>query len=118
MEVVELIISGSGAAIAGMAHIIANRHDKRIASIEEKQDKTEDCVQKGALALSDYKLKNKEDLVIVSRDLSDYKTYSERYFAKEESVQSSLARIHDRIDSGMSELRKGISEILQGQAKK
>lgn len=47
----------------------------------------------------------------INQDLSNYKLDSEKRFAKEETMQASLARIHDRLDLHAAEAREASSEI-------
>lgn len=46
-------------------------------------------------------------------DLANFKTEVAKDYAKDQSVQQSLARIHDRLDDGFGELRNDIKALLQ-----
>lgn len=47
----------------------------------------------------------------VSDDLSTHKLDSEKRFAKDETLQQTLARVHDRIDKMQESMHSGFDEI-------
>jgi|SRR5579871_2824319 len=75
---------GTGGGLLGILHVfggwVLRSHDKRLEKIEKDSKSNGDAAQ------------------AVAADLGTYKLDSEKRFAKEESVQASLARVHDRLD--------------------
>jgi hypothetical protein len=45
-------------------------------------------------------------------NLSNFKTHVSETYAKEATMQQSLARIHDRMDEGFTELREDIKNLI------
>lgn len=45
-------------------------------------------------------------------DLSEFKTHVASNYAKEETMQLSLGRIHDKMEQGFSEIRSDIKTLL------
>ncbi len=46
-----------------------------------------------------------------SENIANYKLESEKRYAKEETLQSSLARIHDRLDANNANAEKNFKEL-------
>lgn len=92
-------VGGIGSLLSIIGGWFLKAHDKRIEGIEKNSVQ---IMREGiALALS----------------LSEYKTDSEKRFAKEETMQASLSRIHDRLDltataADVYELRHDIKTLL------
>jgi hypothetical protein len=85
-------IGGSSGVLSLVGGWFLRSHNERIKKIEadnkERLQKIEDENKVNAVAVQS-----------VATNLAAYQLDSEKRFAKEESVQQSLARLHERIDS-------------------
>jgi hypothetical protein len=94
---------GGGTGLVGLLTVIGGylfrSHDARLKAIEE------DNKANAAAAR------------LVATDLSEFELEAEKRFAKEETMQASLGRIHDRIDllatkDDVKELRDDIKKLM------
>lgn len=99
--IITSIIGLGGAAISYLMSRSINQLDERHKSHEER------------FQLVDEKLEHhSEQHAHCTLELSNFKTHVSENYAKETNMQQSLARIHDRIDTGFEELRTDIKTIL------
>jgi hypothetical protein len=92
-------LGGAGTLLSVIGGWLLNSHDKRLEKIETQIAAT------AAVARS------------VATSLAAYQLDSEKRFAKEDSVQASLARIHNRLDDtatskDVRELRDDIKVLI------
>jgi hypothetical protein len=95
-------LGGSGLLVTFVMGIIGwcvRSHDKRLEKIESDNAATAAAAR------------------LVATDLSEFELDAEKRFAKEETTQASLARIHDRIDllatkDDVKELRDDIKKLM------
>ena len=91
------ILGGAGTIMSGIAGYFIRAHNRRIEKIEDEQEK-------------------------LDKDLSNHKLDAERRYAKEDTLQNSLSRIHNRLDVTASkydidELRADIKTLFKGVPK-
>lgn len=85
LSIFRWLLEAMGAVCVFFIGLFVKGHNMRIARMERETD-------------------------VVERDLSNFKLDAEKRFAKEETMQTSLARIHDRLDK----LPREIRDMMQG----
>ena len=76
-------------------------HNNRFEALENRHSKRMDNVEVVALKAAE--------------DINEFKLDAEKRFAKEETMQASLSRIHDRMDDIGSDIKQILTRVGQGQ---
>jgi hypothetical protein len=106
-----------GATGAGMAAYLNTRVTKSHDDLSEQIGKSHDdlthqiasAVEKANIAYD----KAKDNAL----DLANFRTDAAKDFAKEVNVQASLARIHDTMEKGFTEIRTDIKQLIRLEGK-
>lgn len=77
---ITLAIGGGGTLFSAIFGYFLKSHNRRLEKMEYNAES------------------NVKEYLSIRADIADYKLDAERRFAKEETLQSSLARIHGRLD--------------------
>lgn len=92
-----IAIGGGGTLLSAIGGWILKAHNRRLEKMEQSAES------------------NAKESLNIRADLADYKLDSEKRFAKEDTLQSSLARIHDRLDhTATKDDVKGIQDDVSG----